>query len=267
MRALRGGIWFVLVAVGTLVAPATASAALTFVQSAPTEARSGDTIQLTMTVGNTGPGAEQFEVGTLEVRSTGDKAVQNPVQSVTTDDSNGTCSKDPVNPPFNYHGVTCQLNLAPGESAQIVEMVTLNESMTNLAAVLDSNGAFSSPGDSATVWAIYPPRFLESSNKIKVKGLPDGCVGDRDPTVTVTAKGAKKITASLAGPYDEWHGRLFGSGFSGKIGSEKGKKLKLEVPLARERAGFYDLKLAAKYDNKPKQKTEISIQRCGIPDG
>ena len=266
MGRVRGGICFGAVAVGMLLTPAAANAALTFQQTAPPEARSADTVPFTMDVGNTGPDARQFEVGSLEVRAGGEKAVQNPVQSVSITPGAGTCAIDSVTPPYNYHSVTCQLSLAPGQTAQIVQTVTLNESMTNLAAVLDSNGAFSSPGDSATVFAIYAPRFVENSNKIKVKGLPDGCV-DRDFQVTVTAKGAKKITAGLAGPYDEWHGRLFGSGFSGKIGAEKGKKLKVEVPLERERAGFYDLKLASKYENGPKQKTEINIQRCGIPDG
>jgi hypothetical protein len=264
MRALRGGIWCAVVVVGMLMAPAAASAALTFTNvPSVSEVRSGEPVTFTMTVGNTGPDTEDISVGSIELRMGGEKSVNNPVESVSS--THGPCAVDPVS--GGYHGVTCQLSVPAGQSATITEVVRINESMDNFAGVLESNGAIGGPADTGRVQAIYPPRFLEDSNKIKVKGLPAGCVDDRDPTVTVTAKGAKKITAALAGPYDEWHGRLFGAGFSGKIGSEKGKKLKLEVPLERERAGFYDLKLAAKYDNKPKQKTEINIQRCGIPDG
>jgi hypothetical protein len=265
MRALRGGIWTLAVCAGLLVAPAGAYATLTFTQVGPTEVRSGETAQFTMTAGNTGPDAEQFSVGMLEVRAGGEKAVQNPYQSVTTSPGTGSCTIDPVQPPFNYHGAECQLQLAAGQQAQIVAVIQVNESMDHLAGVLSSMGAFTSPFDSHRVWAIYSPR-ISGSNKIKIKGLPDGCV-DRDFKITASAKGAKKITAALAGPYDEWHGRLSGSGFSGKIGAEKGKKLKTEVPLERERAGFYDLKLAAKFENKPKQKTEVNIQRCGVPEG
>jgi hypothetical protein len=248
---------------GLLVAPAGASAALTFTNvPSATAVRSGETVQFTMTAGNTGPGAQEFRVGTIELRMGGEKSVNNPVQSVSS--THGPCAIDPVDS-FGYHGVTCQLNVPAGESAVITEIVRVNESMDNFAGVLDSFGAISPPADSARVQAIYPPR-TSGSGKIKIKGLPDGCV-DEDFKVTASSKGAKKITASLAGPYDEWHGRLLGSGFSQKIGAEKGKKLKVEVPLKRERAGFYDLKLAAKFENKPKRKAEVNIQRCGIPDG
>jgi hypothetical protein len=252
------------VVAGVLAVPAGASAALTFsnVPSAP-EVRSGEAVTFTMTVGNTGPDAEQVDIGTIELRMGGQKSVNNPVESVSS--PNGSCSVDPVDS-FGYHGATCQLNVPARGTAQITEIVRVNESMDNFAGVLDSRGAIVGPADTARVQAIYPPRFLVSSNKIKVKGLPDGCV-DRDFQVIITAKGAKKITAGLAGPYDEWHQRLFGSGFSQKIAAESGKKLELDVPLGRERAGFYDLKLASKYRNAPKQKTEINIQRCGIPDG
>lgn len=249
--------------VGLLAAPGAASAALTFNQVAsPTEVRSGETAQLTMTVGNTGTEAEQVEVGAIELRMGGEKAVNNPVESVST--AQGSCTVDQVDS-YGYRGVTCQLNVPAGGSAQVTEVVTVNESMDNFAGILDSRGAISGPADTARVQAIYPPR-VSGSEKIKVKGLPDGCV-DRDFTVTVSSKGAKKVTAGLAGPYDEWHNRLDGVGFSGKIGAESGSKLKLKVPLERERPGFYDLKLAAKFENGPKQKTEVNIQRCGIPDG
>jgi len=263
MRALRGGILAAAACAGLLVAPAGATAALTFTNvPSATEVRSGEAVQFTMTAGNTGPDAREFRVGTIELRMGGEKSVNNPVQSVSS--THGPCAIDPVDS-FGYHGVTCQLNVPAGESAVITEIVRVNESMDNFAGVLDSFGAISPPADTARVQAIYPPR-VSGSNKIKIKGLPDGCV-DRDFMITASAKGAKKITAALAGPYDEWHGRLSGSGFSQKIAAEKGKKLKTEVPLERERAGFYDLKLAAKFENKPKQKTEVNIQRCGIPDG
>lgn len=263
MRALRGGIGFALVAVGMLVAPAAASAALTFTNvPSATEVRSGEAVTFTMTAGNTGPDAEEFRVGTIELRMGGEKSVNNPVESVSS--THGPCAVDPVDS-FGYHGATCQLSVPAGQSATITEVVRINESMDNYAGVLDSFGAISPPSDTARVQAIYPARVLVNSSKIKVKGLPGGCVDD-DFRITVTSKGAKKVTAGLAGPYDEWHGRLFGSGFSQKIGAEKGKKLTVDVPVGGERAGFYDLKLAAKFENGPKQKEEISIQRCGIPD-
>ncbi len=265
MRVFRIGIWTAVVGAVMVVAPAAASAALTFDQVASSpQVRSGENVTFTMTAGNTGPDQEQFSVGTIELRMGGEKSVNNPVESVSS--THGPCSVDPVDS-FGYHGVTCQLDVPAGQSAVITEVVRVNESMNNFSGILNSDGAGYRVADNAPVQAIYPPRFLVDSNKVKVSGLPEGCVEDRDPTVTVKAKGAKKITAALAGPYNEWHGPLFGDSFSQKIGAEKGKKLKLEVPLARERAGFYDLKLAAKYENGPKQKTEISIQRCGIPDG
>jgi hypothetical protein len=231
------------------------------VTSSPTEVRSGETAQFTAVASNSGPGThDQMEVGLLALRAGSQKAVPNDYLSITT--TQGSCTTDPVEPPFNYRSVSCQLGDVPaGGSVQIVTTVRINESMDQLSSILAgaTSGIFHS--DSARVRAIYPPR-VSGSNKIKLKGLPDGCV-DRDFKLTASSKGAKKITASLAGPYDEWHDRLQGSGFSGKIGAEKGSKLKLDVPLERERAGFYDLKLAAKFENKPKQKTEVNIQRCG----
>jgi hypothetical protein len=118
-------------------------------------------------------------------------------------------------------------------------------------------------GDEATVRANFPAR-VECSSKIKLKGLPNSCV-DRDFNLTASAKGAKKITAALAGPYNEWGGRPFESGVSGKIAAGKGSKLKFKVPLGEERPSFYNVKLAAKFENGPKQKSEVLIQRCGDP--
>lgn len=261
MRGLPGVIGFAIVAIGMVVAPAGASAELTFsnVPSA-TEVRTGDTVEMAMTAGNTGPDAEQFTVAVNEIKFGGQKSVANPIQSVTS--THGDCSPSGG---LSRYELFCHLEVPAGVEARIGVTFQVNESLFVHAGVLEADGGLD-PIDDSQVWANYPPRFLEDSKKIKVKGLPDGCV-DRDLTLKVSSKGAKKIKAGLVGPKNEWHGRPWGdpSKVNQKLAVEKGSKLKLDIPLEGQVPGFYNLKVKAKYENGPKQKAEINIQRCGAP--
>ncbi|HEX6115600.1 MAG TPA: hypothetical protein VFY99_00775 [Solirubrobacterales bacterium] len=248
-----------------LALPTGAEAALRIdVVGSPSEVRTGETATFTATVTNTGPDSQPVEVGLLALRAGGEKAVSNRYQSVTA--TQGGCTIDEVRPPYNYTGADCQLgNVPAGGTAQITAVVQVNESMDQLTSILGAPGGGPITSDTARVRAIYPPR-VEGSSKIKVRGLPGGCA-DGDLDLVAKAKGAKKVTASLSGPKDEWGNYLDGSSFSRKIAAEKDDRLKVEVPIGKERAGFYLLRFAARYENKPKQKTEITLQRCGVPEG
>ena len=264
MRGLPRGIGFAVVAIGMLAAPAGASAALTFnfVPTA-TEARVGDSVEVAMIAGNTGPDTERFTVAVNEIRYGGEKSVPNPIQSVTS--THGDCS-----PPghVSSYELFCSLAVPAGVEARIGVTFLVNETLDVQAGVHEFDGSTYTldPFDNTTVWAVYPPRFLVDSKKIKVKGLPDACV-DRDLALKVSSKGAKKVAAGFVGPKNEWGGRPLGdpAKVSEKLAVEKGSKLKLEVPLERQVPGFYNLKVTAKYEKGPKRQSEISIQRCGDP--
>jgi hypothetical protein len=187
-------------------------------------------------------------------------SVPNPYLSFTT--SQGSCTAEPVNPDSDFpHGASCQVGDVPaGGSVQVVATVQINETMTQYASAGDGSVS----NREATVFANYPAR-VEGSRKIKVKGLPKSCV-NRDLNLTVSSKGAKKITAALGGPSTEWDTQLGGWSGGRKIAAEKGSELKLNVPLKRERAGHYALKLVAKPANGAKRTTEVTIQRCGVQE-
>jgi hypothetical protein len=260
MTELRA-IGFAIVAIGMLAAPAAASAELTFsIVPGASEVRTGDSVEVAMTAGNTGPNAEQFTVAVNQIKFGGQKSVPNPIQSVTS--SHGDCA--PGDSRSSYE-LFCNLDVPAGAEARIGVTFQANESLFVQAGVHEFDGGLD-PVDNSTVWAIYPPRYLADSKKIKVKGLPDGCV-DRDLTLKVSSKGARKIAAGFVGPKNEWHGRPWGdpSKVKQKLAVEKGSKVKLDVPLAGQVPGFYNVQLKAKYEKGPKQTTEINVQRCGDP--
>jgi hypothetical protein len=258
MKGLFGGIGFAIVAIGMIVAPAGASAALTF-SSVPsaTEARIGDTVEVAMTAGNTGPDTERFTVAVNEIKYGGEKSVPNPILSVSS--THGGCS------PADGWELLCHLEVPAGVEARIGLTFQVNESLFVQAGVREFDGGLD-PVENTTVWANYPPRFLDSSKKIKFNGLPDGCV-DSDLTAEVSAKGAKKIAAWLVGPKDEWGGRAWGDPpkVNQKLAAKQGSKLKLNVPLERQVPGFYNLQVTATYEKGPKRRAKINLQRCGDP--
>lgn len=127
-----------------------------------------------------------------------------------------------------------------------------------------SSGTCDDPG--RTVGArtlVDAPPEVRGSEQIKVRGLPTGCV-DRDLAFTAKASGAKKLKASFSGPRNVDGGPEDGEGFASRsLGAEKGTKLRRALSAAELNPGYYEIKLAAKYDSKPKQQTLIWLQRCG----
>jgi hypothetical protein len=176
------------------------------------------------------------------------RVVNNPYRSVTP--SQGSCvitNTDAANPgEYGYKWTDCTLgSLAPGATARIKAVVEMNESMDHWVDVL--HGAeYNFPVFETTI--VSTPATLSGSKKIKVKGLPDGCVTD-DFTIKARAKArdVKKMVASLEGH---------------KLEVTKAKRLKAEVPAAELEYGFYELKLSAKREAGAKLKSSVTFQHC-----
>lgn len=264
MRFLRSGFFAVTMSAALMASPAIAQADTAIQQTASAfEVRSGETVQFTTTVTNTGPESlPEQNAGLLALRLNSERFVPNPYLSAFT--AVGACNTDPAAQPYNYNGARCRLPaLAPGESTQIVSTVQVNQSMEQMASAQTAFGA-----SFEEVRAIYPPR-VEGSRKIKIRGLPsDGCI-DRDFTVTIISKNSKSVDAGLEGPWDEWGGKLESWTWRGSD-REEGSKLKFEVRLAKAPAGFYELELSRKPENAKgaggREKKLVTLQRCGVPD-
>jgi hypothetical protein len=94
--------------------------------------------------------------------------------------------------------------LAPGASAKVTATVEANETAVHSAILLpnayeggyyDDQNADNAAHDRITVSV---PPVVKGSKKVRIQGLPAGCVaGDFPLTVSTTAPGVKKIQASL----------------------------------------------------------------------
>jgi hypothetical protein len=177
------------------------------------------------------------------------RAVNNPYRSVTP--SQGGCeitNTDTTNPgEHGYKWTDCRLgSLAPGRTATIKAVVEMNESMDHWVDVLYGGAQYNFPVFETTT--VSTPATLSGSTKIRVKGLPDGCVKDEfELKVRAKTSGVKKMVAALEGD---------------KLEVVKAKKLNLDVPASDLEAGFHELKLSAKRERGAKLKTTVTFQRC-----
>lgn len=177
------------------------------------------------------------------------RAVNNPYRSVTP--SQGSCvitNTDASNPgEYGYKWTDCTLGaLAPGATATIKAVVEMHESMDHWVDVLYGGAEYNFPVFETTT--VSTPATVSGSRKIRVKGLPDGCVKD-DFELNARAKtrGVKKMVAALEGH---------------KLDVVKAKRIKVDVPVADLEPGFHDLKLSAKREHGSKLKSTVTFQRC-----
>jgi uncharacterized protein DUF11 len=252
------------VAAATLALPAAASASL---DVAISQAESADPVErgalVTYTTTLVNQGTETFDGVGLDLFSLtpgGSGAVANPYQSVSQ--SQGECIIEPAG---NYQQVLCNLgSLVPGASAQVTAVVEANLSMDHVAGLLicDFSGPQScqafdddDPSDDEVrerLTVIVPPE-ISGSRKVKLKGLPAGCVAG-DVAIKAKAKGAK---------VKEIKAKLIGRNVSERLGRASGNKLKFTIPGSElEQARFYELNVNVTRKGAPGLKRSVELQAC-----
>jgi hypothetical protein len=242
------------VMLAALALPAVANADFRVVLSQKESAdpvKPGDLETYTVSVRNVGSDTlfPDFTVELAGFSPGGARAVNNPYRSVTP--SQGKCEITNTNASdpgaYGYKWTDCTLgSIAPGKTATIRAVVEMNESMDHWVDVLYGGAQYNFPVVETTT--VSTPATVSGSPKIKVKGLPDGCVND-DFKLKAKAKvgGVKKMVAALEGD---------------KLDVVKAKKIKVEVPVADLEPGFHELKLSAKRKHGAKLKAEVTFQRC-----
>ena len=252
------------IAAAALAFPAAATAASFDV--AITQTESADPVQrgapVTYTVTMVNQGTETFEHLGLDLFGLGPgshAAVFNPYLSAAP--SQGSCA---ISPAGDYQQALCSLgSLAPGASLQVTAVVEANLSMDHVAGLLqcefgpETCGAFSDqdPSDdeaSERTTVIVPP-VIEGSQKVKLKGLPDGCVeGDLALKAKVKGSDIKGIKA-----------KLIGKNVRERLGQSDGNKLKFTLPGSElEQARFYDLNVNVTRKGAPGLKRTVELQVC-----
>jgi hypothetical protein len=204
-----------------------------------------------------GPESEGSLLYLNSYRVNGDRPVPNPFQSVES--TRGGCEIRRTSSSFgDYHSATCSIaNLAPGESLQVTARIEINESMD----LYGSSDTLSSNTPDVTTLVDAPPE-VSGSKKIKLRGLPPSCAS-KDFTLKASAKRAKKITAALIGPLNAEGKPPAGESSKSKhLASANGAKLKAPVDVGKLGPAYYEIKLAAKYQDRPKQKASVLFQRC-----
>jgi len=242
-----------LVAGALLVVPASASADAVATQTAsPKPVKKGELVTITITVTNSGPGtvsADEAQVEMFPLRGSSERAANNPYSSVTA--SSGTCA---LNPTGAYFVADCAVGaMAPGASVQITAVLRVNESMTHTVA--PKNATFSE----LPVAASAPP-VVAGSPKLRLAGLPQGCVPG-DFTLTITGpRDTRKLRAHLFLGYDST-----GEGMSFDR-SVKGRRLKATIPASKmndPRIGkVYVLKLQAVRKGGRSLLRSVSFELC-----
>jgi hypothetical protein len=264
-RARDRWIAVTVVAVVALAAPATAQATFDI---AVTQTESADPVAagtpVTYTATLTNEGTETFDAVGLDLYSLtpgGSGAVPaNPYRSVSQ--SRGQCA---IFPAGEYQQVLCSLgSLAPGESAQVSAVVEAHESMDHVAGLLrcefgpdDSCQATSDtdPSDDAAMdrLTVIVPPAISGSPKVRLKGLPAGCVaGDVVIKAKARAQNVKEIKA-----------KLIGRRLSERLGRASGRKLTFTLPGSKlEQARFYELNVNVTRRGGPGLKRSVELQAC-----
>jgi hypothetical protein len=221
-------------------------------------------VTYTMTVTNTTSFTEELWLGTLVTKIDSDASVANPYLSIEA--TQGSCAVDPPDS-YGYTGASCALGpVAGGASVQVRGAVQANFSMRHLATVFNCDPSvgfcppFFTSGEPTTV--THAPS-LSGSNKIRVRGLPEGCAtADFKAKAKAKAPGVRSVTATLSGPRNEFGSPLEGSGFSDRIAKKQGRRVTANVPAARLRDGFWDLTFLALRKGAPNLKRTATFQAC-----
>jgi hypothetical protein len=257
-------------AIVLLATPAVAQASTDLAISSKPSARivkAGERVSFDVTVANRGPEAsEGVFVNLFSLRGRGQGA-NNPYASVVP--SQGVC-KETSGEAFGYYYYSwvCELGpIAAGASAGIAAVVTVNESMNHLSALLPNayEGGYSDRDNSNNeavdrITASTPP-VITGSKKIKLRGLPEGCApGDFILRASTRVRGIKKMSASMDLGFDQE-----GSGqFWQKV--VRGHRMVAKVPASRlsdELMTSYKLHVKAKKGGGRKLEAVVVLQRCG----
>src|SRR5215208_3692656 len=221
--------------------------------ASPKPVAKGELVTITVNVSNPGPGAvssDQAQVEIFPLKGSTERAANNPYDSVTA--SQGACT---ITPTGAYQVADCALGEMPaGASAQIIAVLRVNESMNHVAAPKSATWS------ELSVAASTPP-VVAGSAKLKLAGLPGGCVpGDFTLTVTAPARRAKQVRATLFLGYDDT-----GDGITWQR-SAKGRRLKITVPASQilePRTGkAYKLTLQATRRGAPALKRTVTFELC-----
>jgi hypothetical protein len=213
----------------------------------------GGLVTFNIEVRNTGDTPDPYGGVYVELASFSDyaHAADAPYRSFST--TRGTCSDDSsVGYGMLYHYVDCSLGtMAPGETAEIRATVQVNQSMNHSTVLMPtaSGGEYSDDQNSNNasgqrIAADFPPA-VSISRKLKLRGVPDGCVSG-DFTIRVTARGTfvKKVMASVFLGFDE-----FGDGIDFRK-QQRGTHLVARIPASK----IFDPPLAQKYKLHVKAK-------------
>jgi hypothetical protein len=241
------------VALAFLVIPATALASVdvSFSETdSPDPVLPGDRVTYTITVTN--QGTETFDPVDVDIYSLeigGAHGVPNPNLSATP--SQGTCAEGSA---VTYQEQICSLGpLAPGASAEIVNVVQANVSMDHVAGLI--NNADEDPlNDEAQerTTVIVPPK-ITGSPKVKLKGLSDGCLA-ADSQITARAR---------IGKVKEIKAKLTGRNVRERLGRAAGNKLRFTLDADQlEQARFYELNVNVTRKGGPGIKRSVELQRC-----
>lgn len=219
--------------------------------------------QVTIEITVAGLGSVQSEAGDVVVEmlslSGHGQPADNPYQSIKA--SRGTCKASSG----EYQTASCSVGaVPPGQAVHIVAVITVNQSMNNLAA-LSAEGSGEYPDDNhrnnqsgVTVYADTPPA-LSGSKKLVLKGLPAGCFS-KDFSLMIVAKVPRvKKVVFFALPIDE-----FGNG-NGFRRAAKSSRLRVTVPVSKwfpDLGVKYDFKVKARVRGGPPLKTTVSFERC-----
>jgi Domain of unknown function DUF11 len=259
----RSALAFTVAAAAILALPSAAAAsfdiAIAHTESADPVARGA---QVTYTTTLTNEGGEAFDGVGLDLfglAAGSEAAVPNPYRSATP--SQGACAIEPAG---DYQQALCDLGtLDPGESARVTSVVELNVSTDNVAGLLRCDfgpltcTAFSDddPSDdqvSERTTAVVPP-LVEGSAKLKLKGLPAGCIA-QDTRIKAKAK-VSKVKQIKA--------KLTGKNLRERLGRAAANKLAFTLDADElEQARFYELNVNVTRKGAPGIKRSVELQRC-----
>jgi hypothetical protein len=172
----------------------------------------GGLVTFTVDVRNLGDQPSAYGSVYVELASFADyaHAADAPYKSIST--TRGSCADNSsVGYGMLYHYVDCDLGvMGPGETARITATVQVNQSMHHSTVLLpaadggeyfDDNNSNNASGQRI---AVDIPPVVTGSRKLKLQGVPDGCV-DGDFTIRVAAKGTfvKKVMAAINLGFDQ----------------------------------------------------------------
>jgi Domain of unknown function DUF11 len=268
-RLISGAATTVTVLVALLAAPALADASqdLAIGQSASaTVVKPGESVTFAITISNRGteppPYSGEAIVDVTSFSGHGQPA-NNPYLSFST--SQGSCVNEPAGA---YQQLICQLGpIAPGASARITAVVKVNETMNHNVTLLPNTqeGGYedgdNSNNQANTKVTVSVPPTVTGSKKIKLPGLPGGCVSGDFKLMVVPAVGdVKKIVASLFLGFDETgEGRTWQKVTAGRT-------LKATVPASQifnpQLNKLYKLKVKVRRKGGGVLKRVVEFQRC-----